>query len=106
MLVIHQSFSCYSALLHRDISAPQLPRLSCQQGSPGRTEPGQLTQTGQREISYHKSTKLRGIIQGAATAQGLAGHQLAGVCITHFVNSDRDKKRDHHRYYFSLPFLP
>lgn len=45
------------------------------------TEPGQLTQTEQREIPYlimSLNSKTGGVGHGVATDWGLAGHQLAG----------------------------
>lgn len=49
----------------------------------GRAEPGQLTQTGQRDIPYHgmsyeNTRNLRGVDWGAATAWGLTGYQFVG----------------------------
>lgn len=85
MLISHRCFRCYRTVLHRSkdvsVSLAALTReeLGVHKKLRGR-EPGQLTQTEQREIPYlimSLNSKTGVVGHEVAADWGLTGHQLA-----------------------------
>lgn len=92
----------------------QLLVLLCQQGdwrctkSWKGTEPGLLIQTDQRDVPYHAASRImikpRGSGWGEGTAQGLAGHRLAGGGKLHCTLLVL-QIYIYYYYYYYFPFL-